>query len=256
LPDVPSSVTKLRTPAERPNTRVASGNGSTALPADGSGELPVAIGLTSADVTAAVDSNNSDRVPASEPVASSSVITPLAPERYKVQFTADAQVRADLQRAQALLRHAIPDGDLGAVIGRALKLLVRHLEKTRLAATEHPRQQDIRVAPSRDVPAAMRRAVLKRDGERCAYTSPEGRRCTAEDFLQIDHIVPWEQGGETRVDNLRVLCRTHNRHVADLAFGREYVERRIAEVREKRKKQSSATRAGPEGNRRGLEAPT
>jgi hypothetical protein len=41
------------------------------------------------------------------------VIAPLAPERYKVQFTASAMTHAKLQQAQDLLRSQIPNGDVG-----------------------------------------------------------------------------------------------------------------------------------------------
>ncbi|HEU4798177.1 MAG TPA: hypothetical protein VFT63_04565 [bacterium] len=39
------------------------------------------------------------------------LVAPLAPERYKVQFTASAETHAKLLQAQELLRHQIPDGD-------------------------------------------------------------------------------------------------------------------------------------------------
>jgi hypothetical protein len=37
--------------------------------------------------------------------------TPLAPERYKMQFTISRETHEKLRRAQALARHAIPSGD-------------------------------------------------------------------------------------------------------------------------------------------------
>src|SRR5688500_7820013 len=50
-------------------------------------------------------------------------IKPLAPERYKVQFTASGETHEQLRRAQELMRHAIPNGDLWAIFDRALPLL-------------------------------------------------------------------------------------------------------------------------------------
>jgi hypothetical protein len=38
------------------------------------------------------------------------VVAPLAPDRYEVKFTVSAETRQKLQRAQELLRHAIPSG--------------------------------------------------------------------------------------------------------------------------------------------------
>ncbi|PYV07875.1 MAG: hypothetical protein DMG07_27350, partial [Acidobacteria bacterium] len=37
--------------------------------------------------------------------------------------------------------------------------------------------------------------------------------------LEFDHIVPFAAGGEATVENLRLLCRVHNRHEAERFFG-------------------------------------
>src|SRR6058998_1389925 len=46
------------------------------------------------------------------------VVTPLAPDRYKVQFTVSAKTCEKLRLAQDLLRHAIPDGGSCAFVGK------------------------------------------------------------------------------------------------------------------------------------------
>ena len=63
------------------------------------------------------------------------VVEPLAPSRYKVQFTASAQLKDKLERLQALLRSEVPDGDLGAVIERAVTEKLERLEARRFAKT-------------------------------------------------------------------------------------------------------------------------
>jgi len=65
---------------------------------------------------------------------------------------------------------------------------------------------------TRHIPAAIRREVFERDGHRCTYEGPTGRRCDSTHDLQLDHIHPWGCGGATKAENLRVLCSTHNRH--------------------------------------------
>ena len=52
--------------------------------------------------------------------ASPSVVQPLAPARYKVQFTASAELQDKLERLRALMRSQVPDGDLAAIIGQAV----------------------------------------------------------------------------------------------------------------------------------------
>ena len=61
-------------------------------------------------------------------------IEPLAPSRYKVQFTASAELRDMLVRLQALMRSEIPDGDFGAIIERAVCEKLQRLEARRFGA--------------------------------------------------------------------------------------------------------------------------
>jgi len=68
---------------------------------------------------------------------------------------------------------------------------------------------------TRHIPRATREAVFERDGHRCAFVAPDGTRCTATHDLQIDHVEPYCEGGTNDVGNLRVLCGTHNRRVAE-----------------------------------------
>ena len=83
------------------------------------------------------------QAPAPEPPVQAplrpAVVAPVAAERYKVAFTIDAATRAKLQKAQDLLRHAVPAGDLAVIFERALTLLVADLERKKCAETERPR---------------------------------------------------------------------------------------------------------------------
>ena len=66
-------------------------------------------------------------------------VTALAPERYKVQLTVSGETNDKLRRAENLLRHSIPNGDLAVIINRALTLLLAELERTKFSATDRPR---------------------------------------------------------------------------------------------------------------------
>jgi len=50
--------------------------------------------------------------------ALAAVIEPLAPARYRVQFTASTELRDKLERLRALMRASVPDGDLATIIDR------------------------------------------------------------------------------------------------------------------------------------------
>jgi len=52
-----------------------------------------------------------------------------APERFLLQLMIDKGTRDKLQHAIALLSHAVPMGDAGLVLGRALDVLIRDLER-------------------------------------------------------------------------------------------------------------------------------
>ncbi len=147
-------------------------------------------------------------------------VVPLAPERYKVQFTATAATCDKLRRAQELLRHRIPAGDVAEIFDMALDLLVRDLENKKFAATDRPRRGGpANVRLSRHIAAEVKRAVWQRDQGRCAFVSPSGARCTEQGQLEFDHIQPHGDGGGGTVDNVRLLCRRHNQYEAQQFFG-------------------------------------
>jgi 5-methylcytosine-specific restriction endonuclease McrA len=151
-------------------------------------------------------------------------VQPLAPGRYKVQFTASAELRDKLERLRALMRSSVPDGDLAAIIDEAVTEKLERLEGRRFARTRAPRKEisDREKAPSsRHIPAAVRRAVYERDGGRCRYVDAQGRRCTARNRLEFHHRHPFGHGGDHSVDNVSLACRAHNNHLAEIDYGRE-----------------------------------
>ena len=66
-------------------------------------------------------------------------VKPLAPEQYKVQFTASRETYNKRRQAQDLLRHRIPTGDVATIVDRALTLLLAELHKAKHAAVDRPR---------------------------------------------------------------------------------------------------------------------
>ncbi|MGH8870517.1 MAG: HNH endonuclease [Acidimicrobiia bacterium] len=61
---------------------------------------------------------------------------------------------------------------------------------------------------SRTIPPSLRRAILHRDGNRCAIDG-----CDSRNRLQVHHVVPWSQGGPTDPSNLITVCWYHH-HLA------------------------------------------
>jgi hypothetical protein len=83
-------------------------------------------------------------------------------------------------------------------------------------------------ARSRYVPVQVRRETLARDGGRCAFVSPDGRRCNARAFIQFDHLEPFAWRGASDTSNLRLLCKAHNLLHARRCFGKLHIAAKIA----------------------------
>jgi hypothetical protein len=164
-------------------------------------------------------------------------IAPLRAERYKVQFTANQRLHDKIAQAQDLLRHQVPDGDLAAVVERALDLLIAERMKQRFAQVRRPRattRTKPRKPDSRHIPHEVRRDVVARDGLQCSYRSDSGKRCEQRGLLQLHHEQPYGRGGPASTSNIRVFCRTHNQLLAERDYGRTFVEKRVAEARTRR----------------------
>jgi hypothetical protein len=68
---------------------------------------------------------------------------------------------------------------------------------------------------TRSIPPAIRRVLKRRDGG-CKFPG-----CTATRFVDAHHVRHWADGGETKMDNLVLLCRRHHRLVHEGGFGLE-----------------------------------
>lgn len=87
-----------------------------------------------------------------------SVVVPLAPSRYKVQFTASADLRDKLERLQALLSTQLPCGDLDAVIELAVSETLARLEARRFG-TRRTSQLEATRGAARLPPSALHSAL-------------------------------------------------------------------------------------------------
>jgi hypothetical protein len=147
-----------------------------------------------------------------------------------------------LRRAQALLGHAVPSGNLAEIYARAMEHYVAHLEKQRLGVK--PGAALPARAGSRSVPKPLRRLVWERDGGRCSFVGSDGHRCGETFRLELDHIQPLALGGGTTPENLRLLCRAHNQHEARRVLGKEHVQQRRELAQRERARDRAAARSG------------
>jgi hypothetical protein len=145
------------------------------------------------------------------------------------------------------MRHRQPDGRLDAVLEAALDTLLEKLEREKFGRTKRrdfeppsgargagESKKPASSTPARNVPRSSRREAVARDGIRCAFVSEDGRRCEACAFLEFDHVTPVGKGGGPEPSNIRLLCRAHNRLMAERAYGRQHIDAAIAEARRSR----------------------
>jgi len=164
-------------------------------------------------------------IPAPVPDKSPPVkLRPLSAERYAIQVTVPKSTHDKLRRAQTLLGHAVPSGDVAQVLDRALDALISQLEKRKFAATDRPRANPKRhTFAKRTIPADVRRAVRARDGGQCTFFSDSGQRCQARGLLEYDHVIPIAHEGLATVDNIRLRCRAHNYYEAERVLGADFM---------------------------------
>jgi 5-methylcytosine-specific restriction endonuclease McrA len=212
-PDVASSVRKLRARHDPPAPIAASTSAAVAVPCPSATEQV----MGSADPAVALAGNTLSGP--LTPAPPRPPIQPLAPNRYRITFTATEDTCEKLQLAQDLLRHAVPNGDPAQVFARALDVLVEDLVKQKYAATCQPRTSRGQASESRHIPADVKRAVFIRDRGRCAFVGTHGRRCGERALVEFHHLVPYAAGGGPTVDNIALRCRPHNDHEAEMFYG-------------------------------------
>jgi len=205
-PAVPDAIRKLPSPAPPP-------------PVEPPGLFPAAAPATQ-------PTEPGPTLPIGLPHARPTPIAPLSAESYKVQFTANRELREKIRQAQDLLRHQLPSGDLASIVDRALTLLITQVKKDRWAIGRRPRSSSLPEgkATSRDVPDAIKRVVYERDGGRCTYVDPDGHRCDERGWLELDHVDGFPRTQEHRAERIRLLCRAHNTHAADEMYGRDWMD--------------------------------
>jgi len=175
-------------------------------------------------------------VPATAPSlpipARKAVMAPLSAERYRVQFTASEETTWKVKQLQELLRHQIPNGDPAIIFERAIDLFFEYVERGRFAKVDHPRNGaregstgkspcgEPREAPSRHIPARVKRAVWSRDGAQCAFVARSGQRCSERGWLEFHHLDPYGWGGPATIENLALRCRAHNAFEGERVFGK------------------------------------
>jgi hypothetical protein len=175
-------------------------------------------------------------VTAPAPVSRHPVVTALAPDRYQIRVTATAETCEKLRLAQDMLRHAIPTGDPGEIIDRALTALLEELARKKFAKTDRPRASRGVAPGSRYNAAKVRRSVWIREGGRCAYVSKGVAAATNGPLSSSITWIPmgWEARRPWKRWSFAVAPTTTTRPSSSTAVHSQLVLERVAHRRPSR----------------------
>lgn len=145
-------------------------------------------------------------------------ICPQKDDSVRLEITLTQKQFEELKTAQSLLSHICPSADLGEIIATlAQKFNQLKLGKENSLQVVKPTTQSFmgaRKSKRKYISVKIKRSLLRKSNNSCEHTSSSGARCGSQFQLQIDHVNPVALGGSNSVENLRVLCRTHNNYEA------------------------------------------
>ena len=149
----------------------------------------------------------------------------------EITFAADQELLEMLDRIKDLVAHSHPNPSLLELFKLMAKKTLEKidpLERAKRARPRRPRTKPVPTAaaqtpaqmPPAQTPApgiarrpdaATLHALYQRDQGACQYVDPKsGRKCGAKRALEVEHKIPYAMGGKTELENLELLCRSHN----------------------------------------------
>ncbi|MBL7672283.1 MAG: HNH endonuclease [Bdellovibrionaceae bacterium] len=162
-------------------------------------------------------------------------------ESVRIELTLSKEQIEIVERAKALLSHALP----GATLAEVIVSLAERYVRTRVGAKSRSKDQSEtkmktetetnaeawtktsidqgstsapegterqrRGVSKQAIPAAIKKNVLSRN-QGCEFRDAKtGRVCGSKMFLEVDHVQPRFAGGGNEPFNLRPMCSSHNK---------------------------------------------
>jgi 5-methylcytosine-specific restriction endonuclease McrA len=151
-------------------------------------------------------------------------IEPLDAKLSRLHITVDRELLQLLEAAKEAFAHSFPSGRAADVIKHGLRVALAQHDK-RLGLVEKPLKEP-RPSRTNHIPAHVKREVLRRaGGRRCEWILPSGERCDCRRRLEFDHIKALALGGTSTLENVRLICRSHNLLAARQVFGDALMDR-------------------------------
>jgi hypothetical protein len=148
-------------------------------------------------------------------------------ENVQVTLTLTASLQSKLEKLKNLMAHRHPNPSISEQLEMLADLALQRLDPSTRPIEPRKISTSERSAPGRRsgaeahslapkartrfIPISARRAIWNRAGHRCEYRASDSRiRCSRRHLLQVDHRLAFSRGGGNGLENLQLLCATHN----------------------------------------------
>jgi 5-methylcytosine-specific restriction endonuclease McrA len=175
-------------------------------------------------------------------------------ERFELKLVVSKDLHDQIQELKNLLSHSLHSGGTTELLEHLVSEELRRQKKKRGISEKRSEEQGQRqvqergreqrqegethklklvtaaavqtetVRSRKHIPVRLRREIWKRAQTRCEAVD-HGKRCSSQYRLELDHIIPYGQGGGDSPENLRLLCRAHNIRHAIESYGEETMGR-------------------------------
>ncbi len=161
---------------------------------------------------------------------------PLGPDKVKMSFEATPELAEKIEVLKGMVAHKNFSGELARLVEIAVDIALVQLNKQKAGAARNKAGETAEVnaepamaktenastlGPDKVARAALRsryisvkakQEVWRRSGGQCAYIDKtSGKRCTSRHGLEVDHIHEFGMGGSNGIENLRLMCSSHNK---------------------------------------------
>ncbi|OYZ23873.1 MAG: hypothetical protein B7Y39_03165 [Bdellovibrio sp. 28-41-41] len=136
-------------------------------------------------------------------------------ESVRLEITFSKAQWQKLMKMRELLSNSLPNGsNWDQVLEYVSDKIIQQKDKTRVVSRSSTVKEPKSSQGARQaIPVNVQRQIFRRD-QCCQYKDKHsGKQCGSTWRLEIDHIQPIWSGGSNKLENLRVLCASHNREV-------------------------------------------
>jgi 5-methylcytosine-specific restriction endonuclease McrA len=144
-----------------------------------------------------------------------------AEKHYSFSFEVKEEVKELYDQAKVILGYVKPEELFETLLRDFIKRKTKEPKVIKRTSIVKARYTKI---TQRAIPLKTRREIFKRDQHQCSFVSTDGKRCSERLCLEVDHIKPFSLGGTHSLDNLRLLCKSHNLLQAEFTFSRNYIK--------------------------------